>query len=451
LSLRNLFTENIILPLSDIALGQSISKHFKFLQKSQWWSENDLKEYQNEKLRILINHVYKNVPYYNDLFKKLRLTPTDIRNTDDLLKLPILTKKDLRENFRNGEIINKNIHKKQLMFIGTSGSTGEPLQYYITKDAYSFNIAANLRGWYWFGYRLGDKYTKLSIYHRDTFNKKIQDKFNNCVYVLFQDLTTSEIKSIVKQIRGSNSTVVRGNPSTLFIISDYISNNNILDIELKAINTTGEILFPNMRKAIESNFHCPVFDSYSCEGGATAFECDTHKKYHIAAEYSFTEIISKGERVSKSGKGEIVYTDLWNYAVPFIRYNSKDIAVISDSKCSCKRGLPVIDKIEGRNVDILVTPGGKRITVHYFNVYFDCLDSISQFQVIQYELDKIELKLIPNNDLSNTEREKIYNDISSFIGNDVEFSIKIVDAIPIDPKNGKRRFVIRNKDIKFDL
>jgi phenylacetate-CoA ligase len=162
MSLRNNITEKIILPLSDIALGQSVAKHFKFLQKSQWWSEAKLKEYQNKKLRELIKHSYENVPYYTELFDSLNLTPSDINTTDDLVKLPILTKETIRENFKNGKIIAKNIPIKELMLRGSSGSTGEPLQYYITKDAYSFNIAANLRGWYWMGYRLGDKYIKLS-------------------------------------------------------------------------------------------------------------------------------------------------------------------------------------------------------------------------------------------------------------------------------------------------
>lgn len=107
MAITNWITENIILPLSDIALGQSIKRHLDFLQKSQWWSEGDLKEYQNEKLRSLIKHAYENVPYYNDLFRKLRLKPNDIKDTNDLLKLPILTKEDIRENFKNGKIIGQ--------------------------------------------------------------------------------------------------------------------------------------------------------------------------------------------------------------------------------------------------------------------------------------------------------------------------------------------------------
>ena len=444
MSLRNYINENIILPLSDIALGQSVSKHLKFLNKSQWWSESELKEYQNEKLRALIKHAFKNVPYYTELFKKLKLTPADIKTTDDLYKLSILTKETIRENFKNGKIIAKNIPKKELMLRGSSGSTGEPLQYYITKDAYSFNIACGIRGWYWMGYRLGDKYIKLSQNPRDLFYKKLQDKINNCDYVLSQSLSKDDIKNIVLQIRKTNAKVIRGYPSTLYILSNFIKKHGISDIRLMAVNTTGEILFPYMRKAIEENFHCPVFDSYSGEGGAVAFECQTHEKYHLAAEYAFTKIIPNKKLNMGNDKGEIISTDFWNYAVPFIRYNSKDVAVMSSSDCSCKRGLPVIDKIEGRDVDILITPSGKNLIVHYFTGYFEWIKSVSQFQVIQEKNDKIVLKIVPNKLFSLKEKKKIYDDISTYIGNDVNFLIEIVDEIPVNPNNGKRRFVIRN-------
>lgn len=444
MSFYNKLNENIILPVSDLFLGKSIAKHFAFLQKSQWWTEEELKQFQNEKLQLLVKHAYENTEYYNELFKTLKLSPADIKTSEDLTKLPLLTKEDVRINFKNGKIIAKNIPKKQLILHGSSGSTGEPLQYYITKNSYSFSIASNLRGWYWMDFRLGDRYVKLSQNPRNGISKKVQDYVNNCIYVVSQSLTQQNIKNIVEQIVTSRATIVRGYPSTLYVLSKYISDNNISISGLKAVNTTGEILFTYMRDAIEKSFNCLVFDAYSCEAGATAFECDTHNKYHLAGEYAYTELISNGEPIKNNGKGEIVSTDFWNYAVPLIRYNSKDIAFISDTKCSCKRGLPVIDKIEGRDVDILITPSGKNLIVHFFTGYFERVDTVSQFQVIQNKHDKILLKLIPNNKFSNSAKEKIYNDISTYIGDDVDFSIELVDRIPVNPTNGKRKFVIKN-------
>lgn len=443
MSFRNILTEKAILPLSDLVLGQSISKHLKFLQKSQWWTKEQLEEYQNKKLKELVKHAYENTVYYKELFDSLKLKPEDIQTTQDLKKLPVLTKEIVRKNVKNGKLIAQNIPQKKMILRGSSGSTGEPLQYYITKDAYSFNTACNIRGWYWMGYRLGDKYTKLSQNPRDGLVKKMQDKINNCHYTLSQSLSLKDVENIVLSLKKSNVKILRGYPSTIYILAKYIEDNKILGITLKSINTTGEILFPYMREKIEEIFKCKIFDSYSGEGGATAFECPTHDKYHISAEYAYTEIIPNKKLNMGNEKGEIVSTDFWNYAVPFIRYNSKDVGVLSKENCSCNRGLPILERIEGRDVDILITPSGKSLIVHYFTGYFEWIDSVSQFQVVQYEPDKIVLKLVPNNKFNNSVKAKIFNDINEYIGNDVNFSIKIVEYIPPNPKNGKRRFVIR--------
>ncbi len=440
MSFYSRMTQNLVLPLSDAVLGRSVSKYLRFLDKSQWWSPEELKEYQNEKLRALVKHAYTNVPYYHDLFNERKLTPDDIRTTDDLLKLPVLTKEIIRKNFPH-RIVAKSIPKKQMMFQGSSGSTGEPLQYYITKDAYSFNVACVLRGWSWTGFSLGDKYIKISQNPRQGLINKIQDRIHQCQYVHSQSLTPQNIIDIVGVIRRSRAKLIRGYPSTLYVLSEYIKEKGIDDIKPFAVTTTGEILFPYMRNLIESQFHCDVFDAYSGEGGANVSECSTHETYHISAEYAFTELIDNGERIQSEGRGEVVSTNLWNYAVPFIRYNVKDVAVLKNKKCSCRRGLPVLEKIEGRDSDILTTPSGKRLIVHYFTGYFEWVDTVTQFQVVQDTIDKITLRLVPNSKFDDEARLKIQNDVREYIGSDVSLEIKIVDDIPLT-RSGKRRFVI---------
>jgi len=91
MSFYNWTIQNLVLPLSDVILGRSVSKHLRFLHGSQWWSSEELKEYQSERLRALIKPTYTNVPYYHDLFNEGQLTPDDIETTDDLLKLPLFT------------------------------------------------------------------------------------------------------------------------------------------------------------------------------------------------------------------------------------------------------------------------------------------------------------------------------------------------------------------------
>ena len=97
MSLSNFIIRNIFLPMSDLFLGRSVSKHLRFLNRSQWWSSEDIRTFQNTRLRHLIEHAYTNVPYYNEVFKNNNLSPSDIKSVEDLKKLPILTKDILNQ------------------------------------------------------------------------------------------------------------------------------------------------------------------------------------------------------------------------------------------------------------------------------------------------------------------------------------------------------------------
>ena len=449
MNLRNKITENIIVPLSDIVLGQSVYKHFKFLLKSQWWSEKEFKEYQNTKLRDLIKHSYLNVTYYEELFNKLKLKPDDFKTTIDLHKLPFLTKEIIRENINNGKLIARNIPKSQIVHCSSSGSTGEPLQYYTTKDALSFNNACGIRGWYWMGYRLGNKYVKIST-HKRSILKKIQDLVNRSKYLQAKHLTELFLKNIAKSINSYHPKIIRGYPEHLLILAKYIKNNNLNIFSPTAISTTGSVLSSPTRNLIEKQFDCKIFDSYRCEGGAYTSECETRSCYHSSMEYAITEIISNKHEVKKGKKGRVITTDLNNYAVPFIRYDTQDYVTKSKSKCSCGRNLLAIDSIDGRDGDILITPNGKILTLQEFGGYLQHFDSIEQYQIIQDSINHIIIKLVTNNKFNKNEGKIIYNYWNNYIGSNVKLEIQIVDDISFT-KSGKLRSTIRNKNIKLNM
>jgi phenylacetate-CoA ligase len=451
-SFYNFVSEKLILPASDILLKRSISENFNFLLKSQWWSEEELAGYQEDRLRRLIRHAYENVPYYHDLFTRMHLTPGDIRSIADLKKLPLLTKEDFRKHGPE-MFIARNIPRKDTYLTGSSGSTGEPLHYLITRDAYSFNIAANLRGWYWMGYRLGDKFVKLSQNPRGKKEKKIQDLVNRNKYLFAQQLTGPNFESIVGSLRSYRPSIIRGYPDPLFFLARYLRDHGIDDIKLKAVTSTGNILFPEARALIEQQFHCKIFDSYSCEGAPNYFECSTHECYHSSMEYGISEVYKSGNEMASPGeRGRLVITDLMNYAVPFIHYDTQDIVVRSSAKCSCGRNLSGVSKIEGRDNDLLITPRGKYLIVHNFTGFFQSpeMQSISQFQVYQDRLDHMIIRLLVNDQYNADIERYIKQYWHDYIADGVNIEIRVEDEIIPSP-SGKRRFLIRDKNIPLDL
>jgi phenylacetate-CoA ligase len=452
MSFFNYLSENFVLQISDLLLNRSISANFKLLQSSQWWTEEELRIHQEEKLERLIYHAYHNVPYYNDLFKRLGLRPVDIRSREDLTKLPLLTKEEIRKNYP-GKIVSKNINKKDFYTTGSSGSTGEPLKYLISKEAYSLNTAAKLRGWYWMGYRLGDKFVKLSQNPRKRFEKRVQDLINRDRYLFVQQLTTENFEELLSELRKFKPEVIRGYPDPLMFLAQHMEKTGINDINPIAVNTTGNILYPEARDLIERQFKCRIFDSYNAEAGAVAYECVTHSCYHLAMEYAITEILDNGKEAKPGRKGRLITTDLTNYAMPFIRYDTQDVVTKGEGKCKCGRALETITRIEGRDNDILITPSGKYLIVHNFTGYFQRPDTpaygkVDQFQIVQEKKDLIIINIVEGNGFNEDIRLKILTYFENYIGNDVHVEVKIVEQIPVSV-SGKRRFLVRNPEISL--
>lgn len=452
MSFRNFITEKIILSGSDLLNGQSISKQLSFLMKSQYWTRDELDDYQNQKLRFLIKHSYDYVPFYRELMKKQGLTPSDICTKSDLYKLPIVTKEQLRK--AKGKHLATNIKRTRYVQFSSSGSTGEPFKYQKLKEAESFNKATCIRAWYWNGYRLGDKYVKVSMNPRDSFIKKIQDTMNNCKYLSSNQLIEENFRVMAERLMLFDPAVIRGYPVPLMFLADtiYRDNNKYQGRNLKSINTTGSTLEKKVRQQIEDIFGVRVFDSYSCEGGANFTECPLCGYYHPSEEYSISEFIE--DSFTKSDPEcplRHITTDLINLASPFIRYDSQDYVVrIEPAKqAPCKRPYLQIERIRGRESDILVTPSKKYLIVENFVAYFEYIFEVDLIQVVQNRIDEIDLNMVVNNSFNNDTYERISKYWNNYIGDDVKLNVNVVKDIKLTP-TGKRRTVIRNPEIKID-
>ena len=442
----NWFTENITLQISDLLLNQSVRSKCKFLEESQWWDEERLVEYQNKQLRKIVRHAYDAVPYYNELFKKEKLKPTDVQSINDLYKIPILSKSAIKKNFPN-IIVAKTLNQKKLKLHSTSGSTGRPLMYYNTSEGYSSDIAAYLRGWYWMGYRLGDKFMKLSQNPRKGI-KLLQDLATRNKYLYARNLTEDDFQSIVKQIVKYNPKVLRSYPDPLLFLVNHSETKGIELPSLHAINTTGNNLLLTVREKVEKAFDCKIFDSYSCEGGAIFFECPTHQCYHSSMEYGITEILDNYGNASNVGK--VVLTNLTNYATPFIRYDTNDVMEKSIEPCMCGRHLFSVKSIHGRESDILMAPNGNTLIVHKFTAYFEWIEEVVEFQVHQKSKTDFIFYLVVTSDFDDRLKMKIKDYWEQVCGARSNIFVECVKEIPL-LKSGKRRFLIRDKSIKIDF
>jgi phenylacetate-CoA ligase len=150
--------------------NEYFKRHYQWLQETQWWSKEQLEELQLEQLQAMVQHAYENVPYYRRVFDERRLKPRDISTLNDVQKLPLLTKEDVRSNAE--DLIARNIDPERLEYYTTGGSTGVPLGVYHDRHTtYPREQAFILRQWGWAGYRFGDRFVTLRDAVIDRFEK----------------------------------------------------------------------------------------------------------------------------------------------------------------------------------------------------------------------------------------------------------------------------------------
>ena len=173
MSLYSKITNRLVYPLGDRICGTHIVKSLNELREKQWWPPEQIQAEQNDKLARLIEHSYENVPYWRRLFDRSGLKPCDIKTKDDLRKLPVTTKDDIRENLE--EMVAGNYPAKKLIEQHSSGSTGEPLKYYTDKDQYSCRIALVFRFWECAGYEFGKKWLRVQLWPHNKLSARFAD------------------------------------------------------------------------------------------------------------------------------------------------------------------------------------------------------------------------------------------------------------------------------------
>src|SRR5262249_582338 len=134
-------------------------------------------------------------------------------------------------------------------------------------------------------------------------------------------------------------------------------------IRPRGIISAAMVLHSWERKVIEEVFACPVTNRYGCEEvSLIACECERHEGLHINADGVFGEILRAGQPAAPWVAGSVVVTDLANYAMPMLRYKVGDVAAFAQNRCSCGRGLPMLERLEGREADYVTTPTGELIS-----------------------------------------------------------------------------------------
>jgi phenylacetate-CoA ligase len=378
-----------------------LGRYHRLLEETQWRSWPELQELQVRKLTALLEHAYMHVPFYRRYFDEAGVTPKDIQTPADLVRLPVLTKRQIQTHFT--ELTATHADPKHWRKRHTSGSTGTPLEFLQDCDYIAWEEADLLRGLRMIGYELGMRWAFLrgSPYEaRDHAGlwKALRDRIiYNALWLNVSNLSVARLEEVATRIARFQPAMLETSVAAITLLAHLVRDQRIENIRPRLIQVGNEILQPEARQLITNTFQCPVFDHYGCmEVGGIAVECSVHQGLHVFAENNLIEVVNaENQPVAPGEMGRIVVTNLNNYAMPFIRYEIGDWGVLAPHACSCGRGLPLLASIIGRIQDVISSPAGHVFYPAFFTNAFWELKGIYQFRITQHTLTDLQVQIVP--------------------------------------------------------
>lgn len=245
--------------------------------------------------------------------------------------------------------------------------------------------------------------------------------------------------SYYEELRRFQPKVLQAYPTPLYHFASFLEGEG-LKLSIPYINVAAEYLYDFQREKIESIFGTKIFNWYGArELGHLATECKEHCGLHINSYGVDIEALRNGEAVYDE-VGELVITDLWNYALPLIRYRIGDLGIISRKRCPCGSGLPLLSEVGGRLTDTFKKRDGTIIPgIALTNRVIKEHLGIQKLQIIQKDYDLFELKVVKGEKFRQEDIESLEESICRFMQAKLSFQIALVDDIAPE-KSGKVRF-----------
>jgi phenylacetate-CoA ligase len=405
-------------------------------------SREDLHKIQNERFLALLEYVKEKSSFYNLKYAN----STEIDGLDDIGKLPIFSKEELRKKIEQVYTIPKS----EGIVSKTGGTTGKSLEVVFTPDNMQerFAMLDNFRSQ--FGYELGKRTAWFSgknlLTPKDLKRNRFwkTDYWHKVRYYSTFHIKGDYLKYYIEDLIKFKPQYLVGFPSTMYEIAKYGIENR-LDFPngiVKAIFPTAETVTNTTRNLIESFFKTDLYDQYaSSEGAPFIFECK-NKNLHLEMQSGVFEVLDDRNLPAKEGR--LIITSFTSYGTPLIRYDIEDRIILSEQSCNCGNNNPLVKKILGRIDDYVYSPEMGKINLGNISNTLKDVKGIIKFQVVQDQLDSIMVKIITDKETFNDKQKaKFLKNWRNRIGESMNINLQYVDIISVEA-SGKYRMVKNN-------
>ena len=414
------------------------SEFTNYLESIEYKSRDELHALQAENMSTFLKHAVENVPYYSKFKENLELSPNTVHA--DIKEFPILTKEIINE--KGSELLSKLDNSgKRYKTGGTSGQSATILrdksEYVHSADEYFNSMIGIVPG----KSRLLIRRAESVYFAKNAHDVKYSANPISKTYIVSPAYMDNERLELLFSVYSSKKPkLIMGITDPIYRFANYIIESNLKTYPVESIQLGGQTLMPQHKKIIEKAFKTDkIFDGYgSTEFGTVAQQCEKADKWHYIPEIHYLEVLDDNYKEVEAGKsGQFIVTNLWKRNMPLIRYQIDDIAVMSDEKCACGRGLPMVAKFEGRRIESVVSPKHTYMTPLPFFEIMTQFRNVEDFLVEQKSWNTVTVKLImKSGEFSLVQQLALRKEIYRYLDYPMKLEIEYIDEIVPLP-NGK--------------
>ena len=435
------------LRLRQIRRGNSFTQYLAEANERWAWEKSQVQNYQLNRLKKFLIHAQQTSPYYTEVFNEHRFNPSAIREISDLELAPIL-EKDLLRN-RTNFIRSKNVKDRDIAtWVHTSGSTGSPIHVGYTKNDIRERMAALYRLYHQYGISTGERSVRFSgqTIFPNVAETRPPWRFNagdNQLFMSSYHLSEYWLPRYVAKIESYNPQIIDGYPSAISLVASYIIENGKEGrIRPKIVCTTSETLTDVQRSLITRAFGgCPVVNQYASAEGAPFITENKFGEHVLNIDTGVFEFVRPGtnQKAEQGELAELVVTGFHTTAFPLIRYRIGDTVITDDFRKAQDCSMPIIQKIVGREDDIVQTPDRGNVVLH--QIFKHTCSTIAESQIEQVSPREFVLRIVPGSKTFESHHvQPILREAYERLG-DVKIVTEFVGLLPRGP-NGKVRTVI---------
>lgn len=441
-------------PLPDQGLSQVWSA-YRALESTQWLAPAELEDQQFVQLRALLAQCQKHVPHYRQLLDERGIGPESIRSMADLRQLPILSRRAWQARFN--ELCAEQLPPGMVALDEdrTSGTTGVPIRVLKTNMFYVWWLAFYLRDLEWSDLRpsgtmasiratlaTGPELERLLAGQRMSCWNPVLEPLLETGPLYGMDVRQGPRRQL-EWLEQVNPEYLLSHASNLELLAGMLLEHPRSLPRLRAVQAISETLTDDAQAKIESAFHAPVKNLYSCaEAGYLASPCPAGHGLHVHAENVILEVLDDADEPCQPGEtGRVVLSILHNFRTPFIRYDIGDLATQASGPCPCGRGLPLLTRVQGKARPHFKLAGGRHKHASELVHAISAVGGHHQHQLVQKGLDHVVVRIVPSAQWTASHREQFIRAVRRFFEAPIRVEVELKDRLDLR-RGGKLQSLI---------